>query len=318
MAVFSPYGDEFQPTHYSSDFDAIELITGRRIEDVHSYRAPNPLPMGPFPDPQPVPGQIVIGKDGRPQFPGVVETWFTMLDRGHKATGLGASDSHRLLGDEPGYARTLVYVGPGNDVPGGYSRDDVVGAIKHHHAIATNAPFIDMRVDGKIVGDLVTDKSGTINIELDISAPSWAQVDHLVVYSNSAVVDDEPIATGTHFKKTVTIHPAKDAWVVAEVTGTQNMFPVLSPTEFPPLDASVIIGALAIGLDLKTLPLTSNLKPKRTHVSTPYAITNPIWVDVDGNGVFDPPKPPLPRVVTGHPDRPDVRAQFAALPDVTP
>ena len=45
-------------------------ITGRRIEDVHTFVAPNPLPPGPFPDPQPVPGQVVVGKDGRPTVPG--------------------------------------------------------------------------------------------------------------------------------------------------------------------------------------------------------------------------------------------------------
>src|SRR5262249_37196956 len=125
MGVFAPYGDEFHQQNFSLDFDAIELLTGRRIEDVHTFKAPNPLPPGPFPNPQPVAGQVVVGKDGRPQFPGTVETWFAMLDRGHKATGMGTSDSHHLLGDEPGYARTLLYVGDGKDTPGGFSRDDV-------------------------------------------------------------------------------------------------------------------------------------------------------------------------------------------------
>jgi hypothetical protein len=319
LGVFAPYGDEFQAQNFSYDFDAMELITGRRIEDVHSYKAPDPLPPGPFPDPQPVPGQVVMGKDGRPAYPGVVETWFTMLDRGLRPTGLGASDSHHTLGDEPGYARTLVWVGKGKDVPGGFSRDDVVAGIKGHHAIATNAPFIDMTIDGHMIGDTIVDTSGTATVQLHVRAPSWAPVDHLVVYSNSNVVYDQPIpGPGTDYTTTIQVPLTQDAWVVAEVTGTHNMFPVLSPTEFPPLDATIVIGALSKGLDLSTLPLTAKIAPIRTHFSTPYAITNPIWIDVDGNG-WTPPMSPLSR--TAPPPalpRPDVRAAFDALPDVSP
>ena len=61
LGIFAPYGDEFSPGNYSVDFDAIELVTGKQHEDIHTFRAPSPLPPGPFPDPQPVPGQIVVG-----------------------------------------------------------------------------------------------------------------------------------------------------------------------------------------------------------------------------------------------------------------
>ena len=36
--------DEFRPENYSTDFDAIEILTGSRLEDVHTFRAPDPLP----------------------------------------------------------------------------------------------------------------------------------------------------------------------------------------------------------------------------------------------------------------------------------
>ena len=108
------------------------------------------------------------------------------------------------------------------------------------------------------------------------------------------------------------LHPV----FVAEVTGTQSMFPVISPVEFPPLDATVIIGALASGIDLSSLPITSNLKPQRLHTATPYAITNPIWIDRDNNG-WTPPKAPLPTRLAPTGSPPDVRAQFDALPEVS-
>jgi hypothetical protein len=318
LGVFAPYGDEFAADKFSLDFDAVELLTGRRTEDIHSFRAPDPLPPGPFPDPQPVPGEIVLGKDGRAQFPGVVETWFTMLDHGLRTTGMGTSDTHHLLGHEPGYARTLLFVGVGKDTPGGFTRGDVVKAIQDHRAITTNGPFVEMTAGGKMIGDTIVGAS--VDVTIRVRAPSWAKVNQLVVYSNSEVVKTVPIpdGQGTDFETIVTVRPTTDAWVVAEVTGTSNMFPVLTPTEFPPLDATVIIQALSVGLDLSTLPLASNLKPERTHVSSPYAITNPIWIDIDGNG-WTPPKPPFPSIKARPAGaRPDVRTQFDALPEVAP
>jgi len=319
LGIFAPYGDEFKPENYSVDFDAIELICGKQFEDAHTFRAPNPLPPGPFPDPQPVPGQIVLGPDGRPLFPGVVETWFTMLDRGLSPTGVGTSDSHGLIGDEPGYPRTLLYVGAGKDVPGGFSRDDVIDAIHQHHAITTNGPFVVMTIGKGAIGDTVAAPGGSVDVAIRVRAPSWATVDHLLLYANSQIVASQaiPASQGTDYQTTVHLDLTQDSWVVAEVTGSGNMFPALTPTEYPPVDATVVIKALAVGLDLSTLPLTSNLKPNRIHIQTPQAITNPIWIDVDGNG-WTPPKPPLVRRRAPAGPAPDVRAQFEALPEISP
>lgn len=88
-----------------------------------------------------------------------------------------------------------------------------------------------------------------------------------------------------------------------------------TPTEFPPLDASVIIKALSVGLDLSSLPLVGKLKPSHVHLQTPYAITNPIWIDVDGNG-WTSPRPPLSRTPAAAAPAPDVRARFEAVPEV--
>ena len=319
LGVFAPYGDEFRPENFSLDFDAMELVCGKQIEDAHTFRAPDPLPPGPYPDPQPVPGQILLGPDGRPQFPGTIESWFTMLDRGLRVTGVGTSDSHHLIGDEPGYARTLLYVGAGKDVPGGFSRDDVIAAIRGHRAITTNAPFLEMTVGDHRIGDTVVAPGGGVDVAIRVRAPAWARVDHLVLYANSQVVASQviPDSQGTDYATRIHLSLAKDSWIVAEATGSGNMFPAVTPTEFPPLDATMIIKALSVGLDLSSLPLTAKLKPPRVHIQTPLAITNPIWIDVDGNG-WTSPRPPLRRAPVAPARPPDVRARFDALPEVSP
>jgi hypothetical protein len=206
----------------------------------------------------------------------------------------------------------------------------VVDAVKNHHAVVTNAPFVTMTTaDGHGIGDTV--KGASANIAIHVAMPTWAAVDTLTLYASSGgaadhVLQTMPIApkpcggdeAGLCFDTSVNFAPPQDGWIVAEVTGTANMFPVLSPTEFPPLDATILINALLVGIGpgaLAQLPLTSTLKPIRTHFSTPYAMTNPIWLDVDGNG-WTPPKSPLPRIVPA-PKAPDIRDAFEALPEVT-
>jgi hypothetical protein len=312
LGVFAPYGDEFAAGNFSYDFEAIELLTGTRIEDVHSFVAPDPLPPGPFPDPQPIPGHVVLDPSGRPKFPGVVETWFTMLDRGHRATGMGVSDSHAVFAEEPGYARTMLFVGEGRDKPGAFTRDDVIGAIRRHRAITTNGPLLEMFAGGGMIGDTVTGRN--IDVRVRVRAPSWAKVNRLVVYANSVAIAERaiPAAQGTDYETTVSITAVKDAWVVAEVYGRDNMFPVVTATELPPIDVGVVISALSVGLDLSGLPIASTLKPATTHFQQPYAITNPIWIDAEGDG-WTPPRPPLPKGTLGGRTRPDVREQFEKL-----
>nr|MBA3501958.1 hypothetical protein [Deltaproteobacteria bacterium] len=187
--------------------------------------------------------------------------------------------------------------------------------------ITTNGPYIEMTAGTKSIGDTVT--GGSVELRIRVRAPQWAKVDTLTIYSNSAVVRTIPIPAdqGASFETVLTVTPPRDAWVVAEATGKSNMFPVVSPTELPPLDATVIITALAAGiegLDLSTLPIASKLQPVRLHQSTPYAMTNPIWIDIDGNG-WTPPKTPFSSRVKPVPEeRPDVRTQFEALQEIAP
>lgn len=332
--VFAPYGPEFAAQNFSYDFDAIEVITGKHQEHLHTFRAPSLLPPGPYPDPQPVAGEILRGSDGRPQFPGTIESWFAMLDRGHTASAMGTSDTHGLLFEEPGYARTFLFVGDGKDELGRFDERDVVRAIAAHRTVASNGPFVEMVVAGSeragAIGETVR-AAGDAEVTVTVRAPSWAPVDRVVLWSNSGKVGERsvPAGEGTDARLTFRLACAADCWVVAEVTGSASMFPVVPATEIEPLDVGVLFSALAAGIDLSSLPLAGKLRPDATDVLKPFAMTSPIWVDVDGGG-FTPPKPRLPAKTLGGVSGlsgggggggrrlPDVREQFRAAPGVTP
>jgi hypothetical protein len=222
----------------------------------------------------------------------------------------------------------MVYVGAAKDQPGAFSSRDIVEAVRAHHTIATNGPLVEMYVEGAagraMIGDDVNVSGGAVKVAVVVRAPSWAPAQTITLWANSAIVETRTIPAGqaANFETEFTLALTRDTWVVAEVTGSKNMFPLVVPVEVPGLDANVLITALSSGLDLSSLPLTSSLRPPDLHPVLPFAITNPIWINVDG-GAWTPPKSPVPNRKPGQvppgaaaATPPDVTKQFAAAPGV--
>jgi hypothetical protein len=303
-AVFAPFKPEFAPSNFSYDFDALEVVNGKRLELIHAYRDPNP------------PHAIVRDADGHVAFPGQVDDWFTLLNKGLRYTGVGNSDSHTTVTQEPGYARTMVWVGDGKDVQGNFTQDDVVAGLRAHRAFITLGPMIDLTVDDQPLGSLVKQTGASATVKIHVTSANWTPFTHVTVWANgiSAQEIDVPAGQQHDFATTMQLMLARDTWVIVEVSGTQNLFPVCPPQEFAPLSVDAVINALGAGLDLTGLSPAGNLAPAHTFIVTPMAITNPIWIDHDGNGQFDSPLPPPPRIKPKTDGTAaDVRSAFGAL-----
>jgi hypothetical protein len=319
--VFAPFSEEFDLANFSYDFDAVEIINGKRLDLIRTYRAPDPLPPPPIVDPPPAPGDILRDNFGQPAFPGAVEDWFTMLNRGARWTAVGNSDSHRGLGHEPGYPRTFVWVGQGKDQPGRFDTKDFVAGMKSQRAFFTNGPVIDFEIDGQPIGSVVTDTDGTVEMTIRVQSADWVDIDTIRVWSNGAMVAEIAVPSGEDddFTTTTSTVINADAWFVIEAVGDNSLFPVVPPLEFEPLSPAAVIGALSAGLDLSGLDPYGNLRPNRTFVVTPIAFTNPIWVDRDGNGMFDPSLPAIPANFQATPkivEPADVRVLFEQIEEV--
>jgi hypothetical protein len=200
-----------------------------------------------------------------------------------------------------------------------------VAAIAARRTVASNAPLVELTVDtadgGRArVGDTARVAPGAA-VVVRVRAPSWAPIDRIALWSNGQKLGEVavPSASATDAEARFPVSCARDCWVAAEVTGSASMFPVVPPTEIEPLDVAVLFRALAAGIDLGALPLVGKLRPDATEVLRPFAMTSPIWLDVDGGG-FTPPRAPLPRrPASAERTRrtwPDVREQFLAAPGV--
>jgi hypothetical protein len=299
-AVFAPFKPEFAPEKFSYDFEVLEIANGKRLDLVHSFRGSD--------------GQVVRDDAGKVAYPGQVEDWFTFLARGLVYTAVGNSDSHTGLGQEAGYPRNLIWVGEGKDEQGKFTVDDVIAGLRAHRVVVTNGPMIDLTVDGAAIGE--TARCGeSAEITVHVTSANFAPFEKVIVTVNGAVAREYtvPAAEQHDFTATLSVPLARDAFIVAEASGRANLFPVVPPQEFEPLNVYAVINAIGAGLDHTGLSPTAGEKPRRVGVATPVAITNPVWCDRDGNGRFDPPRPPIPRAPAKPAPPPDVRAAFAAV-----
>jgi hypothetical protein len=153
-------------------------------------------------------------------------------------------------------------------------------------------------------------------VQVRVTSPNFSPFDRVLIWVNGQVARDlsVPAARSHDFSISDSIPLARDAWIVVEVSGRANLFPVVPPQEFEPLDVGMVINALGAGFDFGGLGATTG--PKKTNTAKPQALTNPVWCDRDGNGRFDPPRPPIARQAPPPLSEADVRAAFHGVPEV--
>jgi hypothetical protein len=140
-------------------------------------------------------------------------------------------------------------------------------SLREGRAMGSTGPFVTAQLDEAGLGELHTGSSGTLHV--NVAAAAWIPVSEWRAYVNGELVHRAPITAGEEASLPLAFE--QDAFVTVEVEGP------------------------AKGLYLDALP-----------TFIPFAFTNPIFVDVDGNGRFDAPGLPddLPATLT-NPDRPD-------------
>jgi hypothetical protein len=206
-----------------------------------------------------------------------IEDWFHLLNRGYVFPIVGSSDSHGIDREEPGYSRTYVSVPDEKGKP--LDRAAFIAALKKGRSFVTNGPLIAFKVNSLYApGDLVQAKGGQVVLSLRVWGAPWVEVDEvrLVFNGERRIVFPVRAKEGSidKFTQEIGFTLARDTYVCVEALGRKTLFPVLqSPSE---------TGLLEDG-------------------TLPYALTNPVFVDVDGNGRFDPllPEKVLPKADPG-------------------
>jgi hypothetical protein len=242
---------------------------------------------------------------------GVIDDWFNMLNRGVFRTGVGGGDAHLR---EAGFMRT--YLRTDGVTPPFVQPADVVDAVRKGRAIVSNGPMVHFRVDDAQVGDTLKVSPGTpVTLHIEVEKAPWYDVDRIEVYRNGHLIhwgngcsdtsrgnhdadpDPDPcVKMGEDvvvaWDVALTDTPDRDAWYVVLVYGLdgRNMAPVYESEVLAEIGTPEITARLFTiipGLREFRYPPKPAIYPV-----LPFAFTNPIWVDVGGDGWQPPSSPP--------------------------
>jgi hypothetical protein len=184
--------------------------------------------------------------------------WYAYLNRGIRKVATSGSDSHRAALDQLGYPR--VYVQMPTDAPGEASVDDFRAAFRAGRLVLTCGPMLEFNIGGAQIGDLVSLPPTTttaVTLTVRVAAPSWMSVDRLDVVMNGATVTTvgvpEASASVERWSGTIQVTPpaGRDSWILIRTSGSRP---------------HGIWGQLAES----------------------YALTNPIFIDGNGDNRFGP------------------------------
>lgn len=186
----------------------------------------------------------------------VLKDWFVLLAHGHVVSAMGNSDTHRLDTSLAGYPRNFVPspAASASDV----SIDGVVDAIRKKRSFFTTGPFLELTHASGPTGDVVRAEQGKVTVHVRARAASWISVDTLTIYVGGKVALTRALAPDRvlSFDEDIALDATEDTHVVARVDGK---------TPLPPV----------VGDGAKL-------------VAYPMAVTNPIFVDGDGDGKWTP------------------------------
>lgn len=209
-----------------------------------------------------------------PDFFYALEDWMSLLNRGLRLTAVGATDSH-TVNDPVGQART--YLKSHTDDISQIDRKEVYRAFTEGRAAVAAGVFANLSLAKQYgMGDLVPvtavtegskNQSKKFIASLRVAAPSWVRPREAMIYVNGKQVAHKPI----------------DSKVNQPTDQTLN-FSIDVPTH----DAYIVAFVLGDGI---TLPGWT------TYGKATQAITNPIYLDVDGDKKYSAPRETAKRLI---------------------
>ncbi|QDU11476.1 CehA/McbA family metallohydrolase [Gimesia aquarii] len=208
-----------------------------------------------------------------PDFFYALEDWMTLLNRGLRLTAVGATDSH-TVNDPVGQART--YLKSHMDDVSQIDRKEVYRAFTEGRASVAAGIFANLTLAKQYnMGDLVPATTVTehrdnqkFTASLRVAAPSWVRPREAMIYVNGKQV----------------AHKNIDSKMNQPTNQTLTFL-----LDLPAHDAHIIAFVLGDGI---TLPGWT------TYGKATQAITNPIYLDVNGDKKYSAPRDTAKRLIT--------------------
>ncbi|MBL9131302.1 MAG: CehA/McbA family metallohydrolase [Verrucomicrobiaceae bacterium] len=192
--------------------------------------------------------------------------WFALLNRGHRIAAVASSDTHDVNRFILGQGRT--YVAAKDENPARLDLDEVWHGYHEGRLLVSLGLLTNLKVNGLFgVGDLATGLGDVVEVEAVVSGPAWVRADRVELFANGIRIREHAIQDGGTGGEKARItwklpKPAHDVHLTAIATGpgiTEPFWEIPRPYQ----------------------PASKTLTPRV------LGATNPVWLDVDGNGRFE-------------------------------
>jgi hypothetical protein len=237
------------------DFDVMEIANGAKDSDVKGYRQ-------------------------------VRRDWLSLLNQAIFKPVTGVSDSHRITVEHAGWARSYVF-GAGDD-PAALDVATMDNNVKAGNLVSAAGPYIEFSTrttSGKTgLGGLAGSTDGNVRLKIRVRSAAWIPVEEVRIIANGFVVasfdgttspkvkavpsDFQSAGKTSRFRANVTMSIAQDTYFIVE-----------AGAKFP--------------ADINTPPTPPAIVDIVEPDVVPLSVTNPIFVDRNGNATFDAPGLPV-------------------------
>ncbi len=216
----------------------------------------------------------VMNGSGVGAFQRVRDDWCSLLKQDIRKVGTAVSDSHRLILENAGWARS--FVASSSDAPASLSPSELTTHVKAMKLVGTTGPFVRFSVvddaDAEVgLGETAVATRQKVEAKIRVEAAPWIPVEEVRIYRNCELV------------ATRAIQPSK---VLGKVLRFNQsiLLSGIGADSFLHVEAGIQLDGAGDPLSPLLLETVQTVVPG----VEPFAFTNPIFVDRDGSGYTAP------------------------------
>jgi hypothetical protein len=207
----------------------------------------------------------------------VRDDWCSLLDQGIEKTATAVSDSHRLILENAGFARS--FVASSTDAPAAIDEDELTKSVLDMKLVGTSGPFIRFSIEDDGANDVglggtAVSTGNKVILKVRVEAAPWIPVEEVNIYRNCELIETRAIQSSK---------------VLGKVLRFNRAIPIsgIDDDSYFHVEAGIRFDASGDPLSPGLLETVQTIEPG----VEPFGFTNPIFVDRDGGGYVPPGLP---------------------------
>jgi hypothetical protein len=207
-------------------------------------------------------------------FQRVRDDWCSLLKQDIRKVGTAVSDSHRLILENAGWARS--FVASSSDAPASVNPSELTTNVKAMKLVGTTGPFVRFSIKNDAnaevgLGGTAVATAPKVTVKIRVEAAPWIPVEEVRIYRNCELVSTIAVQASKVLGKVLRFNQS----ILLSGIGADSFLHV---------EAGIRLDGSGNPLSPLLLETVETVVPG----VEPFAFTNPIFVDRDGSGYTAP------------------------------